>query len=55
MTVEGEPRTPGETDSTGGPDEPQPILGSWNRLYLLLVLELVVIIAALRLLTHGFD
>ena len=43
------------SDDRGGPDEPPPILGSWRRLYALVVLELLVIIAALYWLTRRFD
>jgi hypothetical protein len=38
-----------------GEDEPPPMLGSWRRLYALVVLELLVIIAALYWLTRRFD
>ena len=35
-------------------DEPPPILGRWSRLYLLIVLELALVIAALWWLTRRF-
>jgi hypothetical protein len=38
-----------------GADEPPPILGRWGRLYALVVLELLAIIAALLWLTRRFD
>jgi hypothetical protein len=43
------------SDDRGGPDEPPPFLGSWRRLYALVVLELLGIIAALYWLTRRFD
>jgi hypothetical protein len=38
----------------GGGEEPPPILGRWSRLYLLIVLELALVIAALWWLTRRF-
>ena len=46
----GEPRAPGDADV----DEPPPVLGRWSRLYLLVVLELVAVIAILLWLTRRF-
>ena len=41
--------------ASGGPDEPPPIFGSWGRLYLLVVLELLLVILLLYRLTRTFD
>ena len=43
---------PADRDGEG---EPPPILGRWSRLYALVVLELLAIIAALFWLTRRFD
>ena len=48
-------RGPGGMASDGGLDEPPPVLGRWSRLYALVVLELLAIIAALGWLTRRFD
>ena len=37
------------------PDEPPPILGSWVRLYLIVVLELVLVIVLLAWFTRTFS
>ncbi len=54
-------RRPAASDPTlagelheGGPDEPPPVLGRWSRLYLIVVLELVAVIAILLWLTRRF-
>ena len=41
-------------DDRGGEDEPPPVLGSWRRLYALVVLELLAVIVALDWLTRRF-
>jgi len=40
--------------SADGSDEPPPILGSWRRLYTLVIAVLVVIILLLALLTRAY-
>jgi hypothetical protein len=49
------PGTAGAPLADRGADEPPPILGRWSRLYALVVLELLAIIAALFWLTRRFD
>lgn len=41
-------------DEPDGADEPPPILGSWTRLYALVLLNLVVLIAAFTAFTRYF-
>ena len=41
------------TDESG-PDEPPPLLGRWSRLYALIVIELLAVIAILYWLTRRY-
>jgi len=48
--------TPGRAEAPEpvGPDEPPPFLGSWGRLYAIVLLELIVLIALFYSFTKAF-
>jgi hypothetical protein len=45
----------GKSDMTDHPDEPPPFLGTWNRLYLAIILYLVVVITLFYFFTRTFN